>query len=176
MARLYHDLGDSEREVEIYNRISAIDPADAAAVRLGKDASARGSMKSGGWGSAESYRDLIKDKEASISLEQQSRMKMSGESIDQQITETYAKHQEEPQNVDLARRLGTLNEEKGDLDTASQWYQYAADLTGGEQVSVRDVKWDAASGKLSYVLDKPARVSVRFGLQNHGPLLRTLID
>ena len=51
LARLYHDLGDSEREVEIYNRISAIDPADAEAVRLGKDASARGSMKSGGWGS-----------------------------------------------------------------------------------------------------------------------------
>ena len=29
LARLYHDLGDSEREVEIYNRISAIDPAVA---------------------------------------------------------------------------------------------------------------------------------------------------
>src|SRR5207248_9090262 len=73
LARLYHDLGESEREVEIYNRISAIDPADAAAMRPGKDASARDSMKSGGWAAAASYRDLIKDKEAAVSLEQQSR-------------------------------------------------------------------------------------------------------
>ena len=100
LARLYHDLGDSEREVEIYNRISAINPADAAAMRLGKDASARGSMKSGGWGSAESYRDLIKDKEAAVSLEQQSRMQLSGESLSQQIAESYAMHEAEQQRED----------------------------------------------------------------------------
>jgi tetratricopeptide (TPR) repeat protein len=131
LARLYHDLGDSEREVEIYNRISAIDPADAAAVRLGKDASARGSMKSGGWGSAESYRDLIKDKEAAVSLEQQSRMQLSGESLSQQIAESYAMHEAEPQNVDVARRLGFLSEQKDDLEAAIAWYRYASDLTHG---------------------------------------------
>jgi tetratricopeptide (TPR) repeat protein len=131
LARLYHDLGDSEREVEVYNRISAIDPADAAAVRLGKDASARGSMKSGGWGSAESYRDLIKDKEAAVSLEQQSRMQVSDELLSQQIAESYAMHEAEPQNVDVARRLGSLSEQKDDLDAAIAWYRYASDLTHG---------------------------------------------
>jgi len=131
LARLYHDLGDSEREVEVYNRISALDPADAAAVRLGKDASARGSMKSGGWGSAESYRDLIKDKEAAVSLEQQSRMQLSDESLKRQIAESYAMHEAEPQNVDVARRLGSLSEQKDDLEAAIAWYQYASDLTHG---------------------------------------------
>jgi tetratricopeptide (TPR) repeat protein len=131
LARLYHDLGDSEREVEVYNRISAIDPADAAAVRLGKDASARGSMKSGGWGSAESYRDLIKDKEAAVSLEQQSRMQLSGESLSHQIAESYAMHEADPQNVDVARRLGSLSEQKDDLEAAIAWYRYASDLTHG---------------------------------------------
>jgi tetratricopeptide (TPR) repeat protein len=131
LGRLYHDLGDSEREVEIYNRISAIDPADAAAMRLGKDASARGSMKSGGWGSAESYRDLIKDKEAAVSLEQQGRMQLTGESLSQQIAESYAMHEAEPQNVDVARRLGALCEQKDDLEAAIAWYRYASDLTHG---------------------------------------------
>ena len=131
LARLYHDLSDSEREVEIYNQISAIDPADAAAMRLGKDASARGSMKSGGWGSAESYRDLIKDKEAAVSLEQQSRMQLSGESLSQQIAESYAMHEAEPQNVDVARRLASLSEQKDDLEAAIVWYRYASDLTHG---------------------------------------------
>jgi hypothetical protein len=50
------------------------------------------------------------------------------------------------------------------------------DLTGGNDITVRDVKWHAASGKLSYVLDRPARVSVRMGLNEGGPLLRTLLD
>src|SRR2546423_12524681 len=100
LARLYHQLGESEREVDIYNRISAIDPADAAAMRLGKDASARDSMKSGGWGAGERYRDLIKDKEAAVSMEQQSRMQLTGEALGRQIAGAYALSQGEPQNVD----------------------------------------------------------------------------
>ena len=61
LGRLFHEMGDSEKESEVYSRITKIDPADAEACRLGKDASACASMKSGGWTSAESYRDLIRD-------------------------------------------------------------------------------------------------------------------
>jgi tetratricopeptide (TPR) repeat protein len=131
LGRLYHDLGESDREVEIYNQISELNPLDAEALRLGKDASAHASMKSGGWTEAESYRDLIKDKEAAISLEQQTRMRLTGESLDQQIAETYARQKSAPTNVDLARRLGALNEQKEDFEAAIGWYQYAADLTRG---------------------------------------------
>ena len=129
LGRLYHDLGKSDEEVEVYNRISEIDPLDAEALRLGKDAAARASMTTGGWTQAESYRDLIKDKEAAVSLEQQGRMKLSGEALEQQIAETYARHQVEPQNVDLARKLGALNEQTNNVQAAIEWYQYAADLT-----------------------------------------------
>jgi len=131
LGRLYRQLGDHDQEVEIYNQITAINPLDAEALRMGKDASAHGSMKRGGWTQAESYRDLIKDKEIAISLEQQSRMRLTGESLDQQIAETYAQHKQEPQNIDLARRLGALNEQKEDFEAAIGWYQYAADLTKG---------------------------------------------
>src|SRR6266581_3436503 len=131
LGRLYHELGESDREVEVYNQITETNPLDAEALRRGKDASAHASMKSGGGTQAESYRDLIKDKEAAISLEQQSRMKLTGESLDQQIAETYARHRAEPANIDLARRLGALNEQKEDFEAAIGWYQYATDLTKG---------------------------------------------
>jgi tetratricopeptide (TPR) repeat protein len=131
LGRLYHELGESDREVEIYNQITEIDPLDAEARRLGKDASAHASMKGGGWTEAGSYRDLIRDKEAAISLEQQSRMRLTGESLDQQIAETFARQKTEPANIDLARRLGALNEQKEDFEAAIGWYQYAADLTKG---------------------------------------------
>jgi tetratricopeptide (TPR) repeat protein len=131
LGRLYHQLGDSDQEEEIYNQITAINPLEAEALRLGKDASAHGSMKRGGWTQAESYRDLIKDKEVAISLEQQSRMRLTGEALDQQIAETYARHKSEPANIDLVRRLGALNEQKEDFEAAIRWYQEAADLTKG---------------------------------------------
>ena len=146
LGRLYHEMGASESEVEVYNRITALDPLDAEAVRRGKDASAHASMSSGGWTQAESYRDLIKDKEMAVSLEQQGRMQLSGESLEQQIAETYRRHQTEPQNVDLARKLATLNEEKGDIETAISWYQYTVDLTGGSDSGlvrkISDLKLD----------------------------------
>jgi tetratricopeptide (TPR) repeat protein len=131
LGRLHHELGESDREVEIYNQITEINPLDAEALRLGKDASARASMTTGGWTQAVSYRDLIKDKEMAVSIEQQSRMRLTGESLDKQIAETYALQQAEPTNIDLARRLGALNEQKDDIAAAIGWYQYAADLTKG---------------------------------------------
>jgi tetratricopeptide (TPR) repeat protein len=131
LGRLLHELGESEHEVEVYNQIIEINALDAEALRLGKNASARASMTTGGWTQAVSYRDLIKDKETAVSLEQQSRMRLTGESLNKQIAETYALQQAEPRNIDLARRLGALNEQKDDIAAAIGWYQYAADLTKG---------------------------------------------
>ncbi len=131
LARLYHQLGENEEEVKIYNRLAEADPTDAEALRLGKDAAARGSMKTGGWTQAESYRDLIKDKELAVSLEQQNRMALTGDSLEQQIAETYARHEAEPQNVEHARRLAALSEQKEDFESAIAWYRYACELVQG---------------------------------------------
>ncbi|MEP6937765.1 MAG: tetratricopeptide repeat protein [Chthoniobacterales bacterium] len=129
LAQLYHDLGENEKEVGIYNRITEIDPIDAQALRRGKDASARASMKSGGWNQAGSYRDLIKDKEAAVLLEQQNRMQLTGEPLDRRIAETLERQKTEPESLDHARQLGSLYEQKEDFDHAAIWYEYAAGLT-----------------------------------------------
>lgn len=129
LGRLHHQYDQSDKAVDIYNRITEINPIDLEASKLGKDAAARASMKQGGWTDAESYRDLIKDKEVAVSLEQQSRIQLTGESLEQQINETYERHEAEPQNIDLAKRLGVLHDQKDDLEGAIAWYQYAVDLT-----------------------------------------------
>jgi tetratricopeptide (TPR) repeat protein len=136
LGRLYHELGESDQEVEVYNRIAQIDPGDVEAERLGKDAAARASMKTGGWNKAESYRDLIKDKAAAVSLEQQSRLVLADESLEQQIKETVARQQAEPQSVDCARKLGALYALKEDFENALAWYQCAADLANNSDPGV----------------------------------------
>jgi tetratricopeptide (TPR) repeat protein len=129
LGRLHHELGQSEQEVAVYSKISEVDPTDAEALRLGKDAAACASMTTGGWAQAESYRDLVKDKKVASALEQQSPTAQTNESLDQQIEETYARHQVTPQSVDLARQLGVLYEQKQDIENAIAWFQYAVDLT-----------------------------------------------
>jgi tetratricopeptide (TPR) repeat protein len=136
LGQLYHQTGQSDEEVGVYNRITEIDPLDAAALRLGKDASARASMSTGGWAQAESYRELIKDKDVAISLEQQSRMQLSGDALDQQIAEFQARQNAQPQNVDLVRRLGGLFEQKDDIESAMKWYQRAIELTSGSDAGL----------------------------------------
>src|SRR3954465_13685807 len=37
LGRLYHDLGQSDHEVEVHTKLGEIDPTDAEALRLGKD-------------------------------------------------------------------------------------------------------------------------------------------
>ncbi|MEY2577345.1 MAG: hypothetical protein QOI49_169 [Verrucomicrobiota bacterium] len=164
LGRLHHELGESDQEVEVYNKLSEIDPTDAEALRLGKDAAARASMKTGGWTQAESYRDLIKDKEVAVSLEQQSRMALTGESLEQQIEETFARHEAEPQSVDHARRLGVLYEQKEDTENAVAWYQYAAELTNGSDASLVRKVADLQQSQS----DKEIAVQEKF-LANHGP-------
>jgi tetratricopeptide (TPR) repeat protein len=153
LGRLYHQLGDHENEVEVYNQITAIDPLDAQALRLGKDASAQASMKRGRWTEAESYRDLIKDKREAISLEQQSRIQLTGEALDQQIAETYTRHQAELENPEFAMRLGALNERKEDFQSAIRWYQHAADLTQGADTGllrkISDLKIKCLEGEIT---------------------------
>jgi tetratricopeptide (TPR) repeat protein len=165
LARLYHDLGDHENEVEIYNQLTAIDPLDAQSLRLGKDASARASMKRGGWTEAESYRDLIKDKDEAISLEQQSRLRLTGEALDQQLAETYALHQAEPGNVDFARRLGALSEQREDLESAIRWYQYTANLAKGADTGllrkISDLKMKCLEREISALEEFVSTYSAR---------------
>jgi tetratricopeptide (TPR) repeat protein len=153
LGQLYHATGQSDQEVEVYNRISEINPLDANALRLGKDASARASMSSGGWNQAESYRELIKDKEAAISLEQQGRMQLTGDALDQQIAEMKTQQEAQPKNVDLARRLGALHEQKDDIESAVRWYQTAVDLTGASDAGlirkVADLKMRSAEREIA---------------------------
>jgi tetratricopeptide (TPR) repeat protein len=128
LGRVHHELGENEKEAEIYQRITEIDPLDAEAARLGRDASARASINTGGWREAESYRDLIKVQGAS-GPERQNQPAPPDQFLEQQIEETFARHQAEPHRIDLAQELGALYVQREDLENGIAWYRYAADLT-----------------------------------------------
>src|SRR5256886_16118581 len=63
-------------------------------------------------------------------------MEWKGEALDDQVADLEPRQRAEPQNVDLARRLGSLCEQKEDIETAIKWYQRAVELTGGRDASL----------------------------------------
>ena len=127
---------DPARAVDLYNKILTIAPNDLAAIKGGKDASASLTVQKGGWAVADSYRDLIKNKEEAVSLEQQSRVVKSDEMIDQQIAELSAAVQEDPSSIDKSRRVASLYEQKEDIDNALEWYRYVLALTAGADPTI----------------------------------------
>jgi tetratricopeptide (TPR) repeat protein len=127
---------DPARAVELYNKLLAINPNDMVAMKGSKDASASQSVQQGGWEVADSYRDLIKNKEEAVSLEQQSRVVKSDEMIDNQIVELSAAVQAEPQSVDKSRKVAELYEQKGDLENSLEWYRYVLGLSGGADTTI----------------------------------------
>lgn len=50
------------------------------------------------------------------------------------------------------------------------------DRTGGEEVMPGHVHWDPREKKIHYILPRPARVAIRVGLENGGPILGTVLD
>ncbi|HEY2712122.1 MAG TPA: tetratricopeptide repeat protein [Chthoniobacterales bacterium] len=140
LGRLYCEYEQSEKAVEIYHRISEINPLDLEAVKLGKDASASASIKKGGWTEANSYHDLINDKDLAVGLEKQSKMQLSAEALEEQINQVYEQHEADPRNIELAKRLGYLHDQKNDLEGAIAWYEYTVALTNkGDSGLVRKV-------------------------------------
>lgn len=51
-----------------------------------------------------------------------------------------------------------------------------SDATGGDEVTAINVAWDPAAHVIRYRLPRAARVNIREGLEDHGPVLRTVVD
>ncbi len=139
----YLSMGEADKAVIIYSKIAEVNPADLTAVKRSKDAAATASMKSGGWNEAKSYRDLIKDKDEAVSLEQKGRVVKSAEMIDQQLGELTPQWEENQQNVDLSRRIAKLWEDRFDqhqdeesLDGAYYYYHHTNELMSSSDPAV----------------------------------------
>jgi tetratricopeptide (TPR) repeat protein len=80
-------------------------------------------------------------------------MQLGGEALDQQIAELQARSKIEPQNVDVAQRLGALLEKKDDIEGAIDSYRRAIKLTGesdpGLLRKMSDLKMRAAEREIA---------------------------
>lgn len=139
----YLTMGDADKAVLIYSKIAEMNPGDLTAVKRSKDAAATASMKSGGWNDAKSYRDIMKDKDEAVSLEQKSRVVRSADMIDQQLAELSPQWEAAQDNVDLTKRIAKLWEDRYEQDQTEEsfngafyYYHHTNELVGGADPAV----------------------------------------
>lgn len=145
----YNKMGLADKAVLVFSKIAEINPADLDAIKKSKDASARASMKSGGWEQVASsegkldYRSLIKNKGEAESLEQKNRVVRSTEMIDQQLAEIYPEWEQNQENADLTRRIAKLYENRYEVENDAEsisaaiyYYQHTNDLVKGTDPAV----------------------------------------
>jgi len=51
-----------------------------------------------------------------------------------------------------------------------------SDITGNRQIHIKKLKWNSDKSQFEYQLKKPARVLIRVGIDNHGPLMGTITN
>ncbi|MEZ5302546.1 MAG: tetratricopeptide repeat protein [Verrucomicrobiales bacterium] len=131
LAEFYMKVDDPDKAQEVYREIQRRDPADGDAVTGERNAAARAATKSQGWGERSS-REMQRDSEEARKLEQANRAAMTKEQIEAQLAEWGAKYAEDPNDLNVVKRIASLYETKEDWENALGYFEWAHQLSSGD--------------------------------------------
>lgn len=141
---LYMSIGDSDKAVDLYSKIAAVNPADMIAVKRSKDAAATATMKKGGWEKEGSFKDKLANKEEAAALEQKSRIVRSADALDALIAELYPVWEADQNHVDNSKRMAKLYEERFEVEpndevlhNAIAYYNHTNQILNGSDPGVQ---------------------------------------
>jgi tetratricopeptide (TPR) repeat protein len=113
--------GRLKESMEAYGEAVRIDPKDQEALKMRKNLAAEGALKIGGYESAKSSRDLIKDKEVAGKLEREQRIQLTDQDAKDEASRLRAEIEKNPSEPTKTRvRLAEVLLQKGDVDEAEK--------------------------------------------------------
>ena len=160
LARVYGSIERWDMAREVYERLLQTNPNDFDAQKGVKDATAHGAMQTGGWEEAGTYRDVMKDKEEAVALEQQSRVVRAEDMIGNLIKENLAKLNQEPGSPVIRRELGKLYAQKGDFETALNYFEKLfAEEAGADPTLEKEITETKAKRINAKIADKKKQLA-----------------
>lgn len=112
---LFYEHGQVKEALAMYEQALKVDPRDQESLKARKNLAAEGALASTGIETAESSRELIKDKEQQRQFERQERLQLSADEIEQELTDLEEKLSDNLDDVKLLRRIARLREMAKDL-------------------------------------------------------------
>lgn len=147
-------IGEAARAERVLVEMCRNFPTDAELAQALKDLSARHTLNEGGYealadGSG-SYRDILKDKEEAVSLEQENRQVKSEDVTERLIKEYEARLPNEPNNLKLLRSLAELYTSKNQFDLALSYYDRIKQSDIGSDASLDQSIAETVARKYDY--------------------------
>jgi len=134
------ESGQIAKAEAVYVDLQRAHPHKAEIGEALKNLSARQTMQEGGYDALAdgqgSYRDILKNKEEAIQLEQEKREVKSGDVADRLIRENEQRVLAEPRNLKLLRNLSELYAQKKDFDKALEYCERIRSTEGGADPSL----------------------------------------
>jgi tetratricopeptide (TPR) repeat protein len=154
LAQALAGAGDRTRAEQILVNLQREHPNDNEVFMALKNSSAHKTMDEGGYGALAdgegSYRDVLKNKEEAVSMEQANRQHKSEDVTARLIGEYEARLKTEPDNMKLLRDLAELYTQKNQFDKALGYYEQILSRDGGNDSSLQRKVAETRIRKMEY--------------------------
>ena len=155
LAEAYAQGGQNAKAESVCNDLLRLKPNDPEVLQKLKNVTARQTLKEGGYdalaGGEGSYRDILRNKEEAMQLEQESRAVKTEDVAARLISENEARLAAEPRNLKLLRNLAELYTQKKDFDRALEYYERIRSSEGGADPSLEKAMADTTVRKFEHL-------------------------
>ena len=125
LGQLLYEKKDIEGALACYEKVLKVAPRDQDAAKMRKNLAAEAAIKTGGFESARSSRDLAKSQRQIKNAERAQKIVRSTEDIEEAIADLEEAIEESPEDLKLHLKLGALFSQKRDHDHAVDSYSVA---------------------------------------------------
>jgi tetratricopeptide (TPR) repeat protein len=152
------EIGEVKRGEKILADLYRNFPTDNELAQALKNMSAKQTMDEGGYDAladgSGSYRDILKDKEEAVSLEQQARVQKSEDVAERLIREYETRLKTEPSNLKLIRSLAELYAQKKQFDRALSYYDQLKNSDLGNDATLEKAVSDTIARRIDYQISQ----------------------
>ena len=182
LGRAYAEAGQTDKAEKIFAELVRLNPGDSKLLEELKDMSARKTLAEGGYDALSdgkgSYRDILKDKEQSVALEQENRQYKDTDTTRRLLDEYEARLAKEPNNLKLLRSIAELYTQRKEFGRAREAYHRIVAMEGqadaGLQKAIADVtvrEFDQAIAALDAAAPDYAEKSARLKAERDNYML-----
>jgi len=141
LAEAYAGSGQKTKAEHLLVALRNAHPADGEINQKLKDISARKSLDEGGYGALASgkgsYRDVLKDKDETVRIEQQNRQVKTGDTGDELLKDYQNRIKTDPNNLKILRNMAEIYAQKNQFDESVAHYEKMAALDGGSDAALQ---------------------------------------
>jgi tetratricopeptide (TPR) repeat protein len=112
--------GEINRAHGVFDKVVKLNPQDQEALKSRKNLAAEASLKETGFETADSSRDLVKDKDAAGKIEREARLYASETDLERKREKIETLLEKEPENIALFQDLALVLEKQGDHKAAME--------------------------------------------------------